>query len=445
MAKLILNPTSSSRREIPLARTLLSIGRDPSNDLVLPDALVSRRHAVIECRANQYVIRDCNSSNGSLVNGDRVTEHPLKDGDLLAIGTARLLFRAVEAEDAAAKVVPHPSSPKLQCPSCQADYRRGDLFCRKCGHSLPPPAPAHATCGSCGKSVPLPANYCNSCGAPLPREDGLEATRPRGRVEGPAADGSAPPEAIGSEPAPGGSSVPPRPPESAAVPPPVAEVASPAVAGGGGPKVMLPPTSPRPAPAPAAMPRPRAPEAMPAARPAARPVPPPPAARRTLESTPTPSVWRAEAAPAGFGVRLLAGLIDSVVVGAVGLLLMTPAAFYFQRVLAQAPDTPAEPGFLPILLSVALVVVAVVLGSGYYVYYWGVRGATPGKKIMDLEVQGENGEMPIGVGRALLRLLGYILSGALLGLGFLMIAFAGEGLHDRLASTRVVRGSRVRS
>ena len=73
MAKLILNPTSSSRREIALARTLLSIGRDPSNDLVLPDALVSRRHAVIECRANQYVIRDCNSSNGSLVNGDRVT------------------------------------------------------------------------------------------------------------------------------------------------------------------------------------------------------------------------------------------------------------------------------------------------------------------------------------------------------------------------------------
>ena len=74
MAKLIVNPTSSSRREIPLTRTLMSIGRDPSNDVVLPDAMVSRRHAVIEYRGSQYLLRDCNSSNGSLVNGDRVSE-----------------------------------------------------------------------------------------------------------------------------------------------------------------------------------------------------------------------------------------------------------------------------------------------------------------------------------------------------------------------------------
>ena len=134
MAKLIVNPTSSSRREIALPRTLLSIGRDPSNDVVLPDAMVSRRHAVIEYRGSQYYIRDCNSSNGSLVNGDRVSERSLRDGDLVAIGTARLLFRdELELEDPAAKVVQHPSAPRLQCPPCQADYRKGDLFCRQCG------------------------------------------------------------------------------------------------------------------------------------------------------------------------------------------------------------------------------------------------------------------------------------------------------------------------
>ena len=53
MAKLIVNPTSSNRREVPLGRALTSIGRDPSNDLVLPDAMVSRRHAVIEFRGSQ--------------------------------------------------------------------------------------------------------------------------------------------------------------------------------------------------------------------------------------------------------------------------------------------------------------------------------------------------------------------------------------------------------
>ena len=114
MAKLIVNPTSSSRREIHLSRTLVSIGRDPSNDLVLPDAMVSRRHAVIEYRGSQYYLRDCNSSNGSLVNGDRVSERNLRDGDLVAIGTARLLFRDdLHEEEVGAKVVQHPSAPRV--------------------------------------------------------------------------------------------------------------------------------------------------------------------------------------------------------------------------------------------------------------------------------------------------------------------------------------------
>jgi uncharacterized RDD family membrane protein YckC len=453
VAKLILNPTSSSRREIPLARTLLSIGRDPSNDLVLPDALVSRRHAVVECRGAQYVIRDCNSSNGSLVNGDRVTEHPLKDGDLLAIGTARILFREVEAEDASAKVVPHPSSPKLQCPSCQADYRRGDAFCRKCGHALPPPPPASVDCPSCGKSVPLPANYCNACGAPVPREDGLDATRPRARsnenaappasaesrpasAEGPSVPGSAPVPAPVPPPEPVVAVPPlPQPPESAAVSPPVAEMASaPAMAASSGAaKMVIPSSAPRPTP----MPRPRPAEV---ARPISRPSIPP--LRRTSTQEPTPAAW-VDTTPAGFGVRLMAGLIDFGLVGFVQALLLAPVVFHFQRLFDQPLNAPAvEPGFVAVLLSVAVVFVAMALGAGYFVYGWGVKGATLGKSVMGLVVQGENGDMPIGIGRALLRLLGYMLSGALLGFGFLMIAFGGDGLHDRLASTRVVRRPR---
>src|SRR5258708_23620292 len=132
MPKVIVTPTSSSRKEIPLPRTLLSIGRDPSNDLVLPDAMVSRRHAVIEYRGNQFYLRDCNSSNGSVVNGDRVSERSLRDGDLLAIGTARLLFREdLPIEDPGAKAVQHPSVPHLQRPSCQTADRQRQLLCRQ--------------------------------------------------------------------------------------------------------------------------------------------------------------------------------------------------------------------------------------------------------------------------------------------------------------------------
>src|SRR6185295_6578724 len=191
MAKIIVNPTSSSRREVPLPRSLLSIGRDPSNDLVLPDAMVSRRHAVIEFRSSQYFLRDCNSSNGSLVNGDRVSERGLRDGDLVAIGTARLLFRDdYDSDEAGSKVVQHPSS-RVHCPSCQAECRKGDVFCKQCGATVTPPAPPaappKALCTACGTAVVLPAKFCNACGRELVSAggdaQGLEATKPRPILE----------------------------------------------------------------------------------------------------------------------------------------------------------------------------------------------------------------------------------------------------------------------
>lgn len=176
MAKIIVNPTSSSRREFALSRTLVSIGRDPSNDVVLPDAMVSRRHAVIEYRGAQYYIRDCNSSNGSLVNGDRVSERSLRDGDLVAIGTARLLFRDdLGSDEPGAKVVLHPSAPRQQCPGCQAEFRKGDLFCRQCGAAVAS-APPKSVCDSCGTTVLLPARFCNACGHVLPDESAFRDT-----------------------------------------------------------------------------------------------------------------------------------------------------------------------------------------------------------------------------------------------------------------------------
>ena len=168
LAKILVNPTSSNRREIALGRTLLSIGRDPSNDLVLPDAMVSRRHAVIEFRGSQYYLRDCNSSNGSVINGDRVSEKSLRDGDVVAIGSARLLFREEVELDVAGKVVQHPSAPRLACPTCEAQYRKGDVFCRGCGAKLPEPSgPPKEVCAECGTAVLLPAHFCNACGAKL--------------------------------------------------------------------------------------------------------------------------------------------------------------------------------------------------------------------------------------------------------------------------------------
>ena len=420
MAKLIVNPTSSARREIPLARALLSIGRDPSNDVVLPDAMVSRRHAVIEYRGTQYVIRDCNSSNGSLVNGDRVSEKSLRDGDLVAIGTARLLFREeVEAEDPAGKVVQHPSAPRLQCPSCHADYRKNDVFCRQCGASLAPSPPPKAVCASCGTVVPLPARFCNACGKALeapPEPARVEATKPHPIPADPAPD---------PDPGPGPRESPPaRTPEPEPRPPVEAEAARPRAGAASAPNKVLgpvavsPPAAPGPRPVPAPGPRP---------------------AETRME--PVAAEVETPAQPAGFGPRLAAGLIDGVVVAVGQGVVMAPALVYWWS--REAPRASTDVGFWPILLSLGLVPLALALGAVYYIYYWGVKGATPGKRLLDLAVQAEDGTHPIGVPRASMRLLGYILSGALFGIGFLMIALGGSALHDRLAGTRVVRWRRT--
>jgi len=474
MAKIIINPTSSSRREIALARTIVSIGRDPSNDVVLPDAMVSRRHAVIEYRGSQYFLRDCNSSNGSLVNGDRVSERNLRDGDLVAIGTARLLFRE-EMEDAGAKVVPHPSAPRQVCPTCQADYRKGDMFCKQCGTSLAPVAPARVVCTSCGTAVLLPARFCNACGqvlkdAPARGGDG-ESTKP------PALESAPPGEAPSSAPAAEARDA--RPgdaaggPESAAADSAAAVSLEPAEAGAAPPADPAPPSAdPASSQADVASP-PRLPRALPdggpgrssalaeMARPSVTPAarPSPSAAPVPLGPRPAPAIVRARpdagrrvepppasatpaSAPAGMGRRAVAGLLDALLVTSAQALLVSPVLYYwYENWWSHPPATASDVAFWPILVSLILGPVVLALGAVYYVYHWGVKGATPGKRLLGLKVVAEDGSEPIGLSRAAVRVLGYLLSGLTLGIGFLMIAFGGS-LHDRLAGTRVVRRER---
>ncbi len=73
----------------------LRIGRSPAADIVLEDASVSRRHAVIVHRGGRAMILDDRSLNGVFVNGDRVGEAVLDDGDGIAIGHVSARFHEV--------------------------------------------------------------------------------------------------------------------------------------------------------------------------------------------------------------------------------------------------------------------------------------------------------------------------------------------------------------
>ena len=70
----------------------LHIGRSPASDIQLEDQSVSRRHAVVAHRGGRTVLLDDRSLNGIYVNGSRVGEAVLDDGDLIAIGHVSLRY-----------------------------------------------------------------------------------------------------------------------------------------------------------------------------------------------------------------------------------------------------------------------------------------------------------------------------------------------------------------
>ncbi len=64
----------------------LLVGRDPACEVVLPDPSVSRRHAQLTFRDGVWVLRDLSSTNGTIVNGQRVGRTTLHPGDIVELG-----------------------------------------------------------------------------------------------------------------------------------------------------------------------------------------------------------------------------------------------------------------------------------------------------------------------------------------------------------------------
>lgn len=77
-----------------LGDRVVTIGRLPDCDITITDSNVSRHHAEIRPRGDGFVLVDLGSTNGSRVNGVRVTERELLDGDEIAFGNTRLIFSA---------------------------------------------------------------------------------------------------------------------------------------------------------------------------------------------------------------------------------------------------------------------------------------------------------------------------------------------------------------
>jgi FHA domain len=78
----------------PVAGERMSVGRRPDSEVFLDDITVSRDHALLIGRGDQWHIDDCGSLNGTYVNRERIESHRLEDGDELQIGKYKLTFHA---------------------------------------------------------------------------------------------------------------------------------------------------------------------------------------------------------------------------------------------------------------------------------------------------------------------------------------------------------------
>ena len=75
------------------SRDRVTIGRDPSSNVPLPNVGVSRQHAEIRKIERAYVLRDLGSTNGVLLNGELITSVELSSGDRIEIGKYVLTLR----------------------------------------------------------------------------------------------------------------------------------------------------------------------------------------------------------------------------------------------------------------------------------------------------------------------------------------------------------------
>jgi len=110
MARLVLLSEGFNGRTYELKVEKTTVGRVSDNAFEIPEASVSSHHAEIILRGNDVVIRDLGSTNGTFINGEKITEAVLKPGQALRLGTIDLRLETgdgfVDAAPAGAGAAP---------------------------------------------------------------------------------------------------------------------------------------------------------------------------------------------------------------------------------------------------------------------------------------------------------------------------------------------------
>ncbi|PCI40235.1 MAG: hypothetical protein COB53_01770 [Elusimicrobia bacterium] len=98
MPEIVILKGKAEISRISLFGNSLSVGRDPSNGIVVDDPRVSRKHARIFRENDDFIYEDVGSTMGSLFSGKEVSRHVFSNGDTIELGQSSLVFVAIDGD-----------------------------------------------------------------------------------------------------------------------------------------------------------------------------------------------------------------------------------------------------------------------------------------------------------------------------------------------------------
>lgn len=159
--KLTIRQGPKPNQVFDLEKDVLTLGREAGNDLVIEDPQISRRHSRLTRQGNSYLLEDLGSTNGTFINGSRVsTPVLLANGDLIGLAdTVVLAVQIPVAIDAGATFVGHATdadatSVKQGPPPTQPAFAPPVVKPAPKPQPQPAPVPAYVP-----PAAPPPATY----------------------------------------------------------------------------------------------------------------------------------------------------------------------------------------------------------------------------------------------------------------------------------------------
>src|SRR2546428_3908240 len=112
MARLVIKSGNGTDQVLELKLGLNRLGRAPENDFQIEHPTVSATHCEMLLSEGQLIVRDCDSTNGTFVDGEMIKEATLSAGESFSVGDIKILVETTEVTIAIPKFdIPRPAPP----------------------------------------------------------------------------------------------------------------------------------------------------------------------------------------------------------------------------------------------------------------------------------------------------------------------------------------------